>query len=329
MNRATLKDISDKLNLSISTVSRALKNHPDISDKTKQKVMELAELMEYEPNVMAVNLRKQSSNLFGVIVPKIANLFYESFITAIEFEARKNGYNVLILQSNNDVTTEIENLKLCKINRVAGIFICINSEESSTKIYDKYVDDGIPIVFFDNVPAAGSYNKICTPDEESAVMALKSLLDKQKKNILMVLGNEKLSITQKRKQAIDDYLQNKASLKKTFLFCGSTEEAYKKTFNQLSKANKIDAIFCMSDEVLIGAMQAVQELKIKVPKQLSVIAISNGFIPNLYSPKITYVETSGYNLGMLAMQRMTAYLKGNTQPSTLLLPARLSIGESI
>ena len=119
---ATLKKISTQLNLSISTVSRALKNHPDISENTKRKVKELAALMEYEPNTYAVNLRTNVSRIFGLIVPVISNLFYESFISAVEEDARKLGYSLMILQSGNDSMIEIENLKLCKQTRVAGIF---------------------------------------------------------------------------------------------------------------------------------------------------------------------------------------------------------------
>ena len=147
---ATLKKISAQLNLSISTVSRALKNHPDISANTKRKVNELAALMEYEPNTYAINLRTNKSNVFGLIVPAISNMFYDSFIAAAEEGARKNGYSLMILQSGDDPLQEAENLKLCKHSRVDGIFISVAPESSSADIFLKYQKAGIPIIFFNS-----------------------------------------------------------------------------------------------------------------------------------------------------------------------------------
>src|SRR5438132_1127583 len=106
MITATLKKISQMLGLSISTVSRALKDHPDISEKTKQRVTELANALDYEPNANAIHLRTSKNNLFGLIVPSVSNFFYDSFIGAVEEECRKNNYSLLILQSGDDAAVE-------------------------------------------------------------------------------------------------------------------------------------------------------------------------------------------------------------------------------
>src|SRR5689334_2211123 len=124
--RATLKNISRALNMSISTISRALKNHPDISEETKKRVQEAATMMDYEPNTFAINLRTDKRNIVGVIIPSLSNFFYQSFITSVEEEAKKNNYSVLILQSSDNPETEIENLKLCRLNRVAAVFVSIS-----------------------------------------------------------------------------------------------------------------------------------------------------------------------------------------------------------
>jgi len=136
----TLKKISDKLQISISTVSRALKNHPDISEHTKQKVKELAELMDYEPNSYAISLRTNNSKVFCIMVPQISNLFYHSFIGAVEEEARLHGYSLMILQSGNDPEIEIANLKLCRQNRVAGIFVSISNSTTDIQPFLKMAD---------------------------------------------------------------------------------------------------------------------------------------------------------------------------------------------
>ena len=128
MTNTTLKKISEILGLSISTISRALKDHPDISAKTKQLVVELATTLDYEPNVNAINLRTSNSKLFGLIVPSIANQFYNSFVASVEEECRRNGYSLMILQSGDDPSIELTNLKLCRQNRITGLFVCISPE---------------------------------------------------------------------------------------------------------------------------------------------------------------------------------------------------------
>ena len=128
MTNTTLKKISEGLGLSISTISRALKNHPDISEKTKKRVIELANTLDYEPNINAINLRSSNSKLFGLIIPSISNLFYNSFTSSVEEDCRRNGYTLMILQSGDDPEIEISNLKLFRQNRITGLFICLSPD---------------------------------------------------------------------------------------------------------------------------------------------------------------------------------------------------------
>ncbi len=327
--RSTLKNISDKLNISISTVSRALKNHPDISDATKRKVKELAVLMEYEPNTYAVNLRTNVSKVFGLIVPAISNLYYESFISAVEEDARRSGYSLMILQSGNDPVTEIENLKLCKQNRVAGIFICIATHTAQTETYLKYIEAGIPLVFFDNVPDIDSCNKVCQADEEAATIAAATIIKYNYKKVVALFGSPELSITRKRMDAFKKTFEKEAPGIPLFIYNAGSSLHARKIVKDFFKSKKADHIFCMSDEILIGVMQATYELKLKIPGDVSVMAISNGFIPGLFNPAITYVETSGYKLGKLAMKRMSDHLNGQTFSRVIILPSILVEGASM
>src|SRR5512139_1711247 len=148
--RATLKNISHALNMSISTVSRALKNHPDISEETKKRVQEAAAMMEYEPNTFAINLRTDKRDMVGIIIPYISNFFYQSFIAAVEEEAKKNAYSVLILQSSDNPETEIENLKICRLNRVAAVFVSISPTTRDISPFLK-LSQNTPVIFFDKV----------------------------------------------------------------------------------------------------------------------------------------------------------------------------------
>lgn len=311
MTNTTLKKISEVLGLSISTISRALKNHPDISENTKQKVVEIANLLDYEPNVNAIHLRTRKNNVFGLIVPSISNYFYDSFIASVEEESRKNNYSLLILQSGDNAAIELENIKLCRQNRITGLFACLSSNTTSIDAYTKLKEQDIPVIFFDKVPDAGNCNKVCVADTLSATIAANALLSKNKKKILALFGNPQLLITKKRLAAFTETCNkkiNKISVQNVHV--SSAGEAEKMTDKYLLQ--KPDSIFCMSDEILTGVMKSIQKNRLRIPEDISIIAISNGFLPKLYYPEITYVKTSGYELGKLAFTTMLACLGGST-----------------
>ena len=329
MANATLKKIAQVLDLSISTVSRALKNHPDISQSTKQKVMELAETLEYEPNAVAVNLRSKNTKVFGIMIPSITNNFYDSFIAAVEEEVKHAGYSLMILQSNDDPETEIENLKIYRQNRVSGVFICLAKETTNLDAFHKMKDAGIPVVFFDKVPDDDSYNRVCIADKDAAVIAAEALMNRQKKNILAIFGNTHMSITKRRLKAFQETLSADKKITLSIEYAGTTEEAenISNTYFQLKK--QPDAVFCMSDEILMGVMKTVQKLKLEVPDQTGIIALSDGFFPKLYYPEITFVETSGYRLGKLACERMMECVNGKEEAREIFVNSRFVDGGSL
>ncbi len=328
MTNTTLKKISEVLGLSISTISRALKNHPDISEKTKKKVVELAQTLDYEPNVNAINLRTSHSKLFGLIVPSLNNPFYFSFISAIEKLSRKNGYSLMILQSKDDPITEIANLKLFRQNRIAGLFACISPDTNDIEPFLKLKEQEIPVIFFDKVPENDHCNKVCVADSYAGTLAASALAAKGFKKILGFFGNPHLLMTKKRLTAFSTTIKEKNSKAEVIIdYAMSSVEAETKTFDHLKE--KPAAIFCMSDEILVGVMSAVQKSRLLVPADIAIIAISDGFIPKLYYPAITYVETSGYKLGKLAFSSMLSSLVDADFEQELISDAVLVEGGSI
>jgi len=328
MNNTTLKKISEILGLSISTISRALKDHPDISDKTKQRVVELATTLDYEPNANAINLRTSHSKLFGLIVPSISNWFYNSFIASIEEESRRNGYSLMILQSGDDPLIEITNLKLCRQNRITGLFVCISPETTNIEPFLKLKELDIPVIFFDKVPDTGNCNKVCVADSLSATMAANAILNKKKKKVLGLFGNTHLLMTRKRLEAFRETINEKVNKVKLITdHASSFEEAEALMLQHLKE--KPDAVFCMSDEIMTGVMKAIQKKGLKVPEDIAVITISNGAAPKLYYPEITYVETSGHKLGKLAFSSMMACLGGSTFIQELTIESVLVEGGSL
>lgn len=328
MNNTTLKKISEILGLSISTISRALKDHPDISDKTKQRVVELATTLDYEPNANAINLRTSNSKLFGLIAPSIGNTFYNSFIAAVEEECRKAGYSLMILQSGDDPSVELASLKLCRQNRVTGLFVCITPETTNIEAFLKLKEIEVPVIFFDKVPEDPTCNKVCVADAASATTAAMAIINKKKKKVLALFGNANLLITKKRlgafKQTIEDHGNKIKIITDTAM---STAQAEEQMLDHLK--DKPDTVFCMSDEILMGVMKALQRKNLRVPEDISVITISNGEIPKLYYPEITYVETSGAKLGKLAFSRMMVCLAGSTFIQNLTIDSVLVEGGSL
>lgn len=325
----TLKKLSEKLNLSISTVSRALKNHPDISEATKTRVKELAEILEYEPNSFAIQLRTNKSTEIGIIVPAVSNFFYDSFISAVEEDARLHGYSVLIMQSGESAEVEIENLKSLKNHRIAGIFVSVTTQTNNITPFLKLQDAGIPVIFFDRVPEFEACNKVCLSDDMAANIAAKELIAKNKKNVLGLFGHPSLTICKNRAASFIKTFETFAPQTKLHIEFASDEDAKKVTKNYLGRKDKPDAVFCMGDLLLIGAMQAIFDLNLNVPNDVGVITISNGFIPALFNPKITYVETSGYKLGKLAFSRMLECLSGKTFIRKLYIDSFLMPGGSL
>lgn len=325
----TLKKLSEKLNLSISTISRALKNHPDISESTKSRVKELAEMLEYEPNNFAIQLRTNKSNELGIIVPSVSNFFYDSFIAAVEEDARRHGYSVLIMQSGDSAELEIENLKSLKNHRITGVFVSVTTCTTDISAFLKLQDSGIPVIFFDRVPEFEACNKVCLSDDTAASIAAKELIQKQKKNVLALFGHPALSISQKRAESFKKTFELLSPETKLDIKFSSDEEAKYITKQYLEKEDRPDAIFCMGDLLLISAMQSIFESTLRVPEDIGVISISNGFIPALFNPKITYVETSGYKLGKLAFSRMLECVNGKTFIRKLYIDSFLIPGGSL
>lgn len=329
MQQSTLKKMSEVLGISISTVSRALKDHPDISAATKQKVKELAKAMEYEPNAYAVQLRTRRSNVLGVLVPSITNMFYDSFIAAVEEDARANGYSVLIMQSGDSAVTEADSLQVFRKNMVMGLFAAVTVETDDMSQFDKMELMDVPVVYIDRVPYGKKYTKVSMADADAARIAAEAIIQKKKKKVLALMGHPHLSLTKLREEAFVHTFKTKAPATELILHHPDTTiPSYEIAYREL-KENKPDVVFCMGDLILMGVMKAVHELNLKVPDDLSIIGISNGFIPALYHPKITYVETSGHKLGKLAFEQMMFRLKDEPVAENVCVPSILIDGGSL
>ena len=259
----TLKKISEMLSISISTVSRALKNHPDISEKTKQKVNDLATMLDYEPNPHAIQLSSKTSNVLGLIVPKVSDLFYTSFIDAVEEDSRKNGYSLIILKTDNDAEVEVNHVKFCKKQRVAGLFASVTPDTVNLDVFERLKEVEIPVIFYDRVPSTDKFIRACFADRTAAILAAETILKKKKKKVLAIFGDTHISITQQRMQAFKEiFKQQKVSNRLAIKHANNYLESNEVVLAHFNSGEIPDTVFCMSDEILVGAMKALQILNL-------------------------------------------------------------------
>ena len=326
----TVFELSKILKISASTVSRALKNHPDIAPETRKRVLDLAKELDYVPNLQAVGLRTNKSREFAVVVPNLSGFFYHSFITALESAAGKVGYSLFILLSGDDPAMEEAHIKLCRQRKVAGVFACITPGTQNLLPFSRLLHVKIPVIFFDKVPIHDEFVKVCVADEQAAKIAASTLIQSNRKKILSIFGDMHLSISRRRHDTfVRTFEEGGSSDKLTIEMATNSDQARELAIRWLSDEEKPDAIFCMSDEILIGVMKAIQILGRSIPDEVGVIAISNGFFPKVYYPEITYVETSGEKLGQLAFDTMIGYLNGDHNTSEYTVESMLVAGGSL
>jgi LacI family transcriptional regulator len=307
MKRTTIKDLADLLQISISTVSRALSNHPDISDAVKKRVKEAAETFNYIPNDFAINFRKKSSKVIGLIIPKMSMFFVPSIIEGISAKLNKEGYQFFMLSSEESLEIEKENLQTCANSRVDGVLISLTSQTQSFDHFKKLEDLGIPVVVFDKSLSEEKFDQVIFNNEKDAEECAKKLVKHNCKNILAIFGNNDLEITGKRKKSFMGFLEKYPEINCKSIFCDSAEQV-KDKLDIILEYEAFDGIFAMSDETLAGLNYALK-LKGLSAKQFKVVAISEGIFPKYLNPHYEFEKNDGIKMGMMAANILLEKIK--------------------
>ncbi len=300
MKRTTIKDIAEKLQINISTVSRALSNHPDISDPVKAKVREMAELLHYHPSDFAINFRKKSSKVIGLIIPKLSMFFIPSIIEGISAKLNNDGYKFFILSSEESLEIEAENLLTCSNSRVDGILISLTKETKSLDHFKIAEDLGIPVVIFDKSIDQKLFDQVLFDSVDSAERCAERLINDGCQKILAIFGNENLEITEKRKLAFTKKMQLHPNIKCKIIHSDSAEIAKEKT-ELILDYEDFDGFFAMSDEILAGLNIALVNRNIAI-KEKKVIAISEGILPKYLNSSYEFEKNDGLKMGVKAAE---------------------------
>ncbi len=309
MKRITIKDLADLLQISTSTVSRALSNHPDISDAVKKRVKEAAETFNYIPNDFAINFRKKSTKVIGLIIPKMSMFFIPSIIEGISAKFNKEGYKFFILSSEESLEIEKENLQTCANSRVDGVLISLTSKTQDFAHFKKLDDLGIPVVLFDKSLSEQKYDQVVFNNEKDAEECAKKLVHYQCKNILAIFGDKDLEITEKRKKSFENYLNNYSEINYKSIFCDSAEMV-KEKLEIILEYEKFDGIFAMSDETLAGLNYALKIRGLSA-KPYKIIAISEGIFPKYLNPHYEFIKNDGIKMGMMASSILLEKIKNS------------------
>ena len=295
-----LKELAKELNLSISSVSRALRDSKEISLSTKKIVLAKAKELNYHANPFASNLRRQKSKTIAVVIPEIANNFFSLAINGAESYAQKKGFHVLIYQTHDDLQQEISISKHLQNGRVDGILVSLSSQTADTTHLKDLKNKGIPLVFFDRVAENINAPKITTNDYESGFKATEHLIENGCKKIAFLSISDKLSIANKRMNGyLDAAKKHGIAINENHIIkCDTDKEANTILIKKLLQLpDRPDAILACVEELAVSSYVICQELKLNIPRDIKIISFSNLQTADILNPSLTTITQPAYEIG--------------------------------
>lgn len=301
----TIYDIAERLNLATSTISRALKDHHSISDKTIKKVKKTAEEMGFVPNTLAAGLRGNKSKTIGVLIPTITQPFLSSLISGIEVTARKSDYSVIIMQSHDSYEEEVNMAKSLYSSRVSGVICSLAMETKDTSHFQQFSNNNIPLVFVDRVPKGYNTFRVVIDNYTAGYKATKHLIDQGCKRIAhMTAGSEFGNLYNERKRGyVDALTENNLPLQEELIINlnAMTYEEGVKACNKLFDLKPIpDGLFAPGDILAVSAVQTAKKRGIKVPEDFAIIGFNNDPISEIIEPNISTITHPAEKMGKAA-----------------------------
>ncbi|SDZ91608.1 LacI family transcriptional regulator [Psychroflexus halocasei] len=306
--KPTLKIIAKELDVSISTVSKALRDSKEISEETKQKVKAFAKLYNYKPNNIALSLKNRKTKTLGVIIPEIVHHFFTTVISGIENYANQRGYNVIVGLSNESFDKEVLNLDMLANGSIDGFIISLAKETLQKKDYHhlrETIDQGIPIVMFDRVLDEISCDKVVVDDIETSQKAVQKLIDSGAKNIAIITTEDYVSVGKLRTRGyVKTLAQNKIQLDESLILKIddhlNEENHLEKLEHQVKEflqSKNIDAILAVNELYAITAMKVARAIGYRIPENLQVIGFTDGVLSKHAYPPLTTVSQHGKEMG--------------------------------
>ncbi|OIQ30086.1 MAG: LacI family transcriptional regulator [Bacteroidetes bacterium MedPE-SWsnd-G2] len=310
--KVTLKQIAKELDVSISTVSKALRNSAEISEDTKLKVQAFAKLYNYRPNNIALSLKNRKTRTLGVIIPEIVHHFFSKVIKGIEVVANKRGYNVIVGLSNESFDKEVLNMEMLANGSIDGFILSISKETLQNQDYHHFtetINQGMPIVMFDRVVNDIDCDKVVVDDYSGSINAVSHLINKGCKNIAIITTKDYVSVGKLRTQGYIQALEDNGIQAKPSLILKVDDrqvsddnlEVLETIIGEMFKENpQIDGVFAVNELYALTAMKVARNMGITIPEQLQVIGFTDGVLSKHANPSLTAVSQHADLIGQTA-----------------------------
>ncbi|WP_215223710.1 LacI family DNA-binding transcriptional regulator [Echinicola shivajiensis] len=333
--KATIHDIASKLGITASTVSRALNNHPRISDATKKLVQKAAKEVNYQPNNIAAALRNGRSKLIGIVVPTANRNFFSSVVRGIEEIANQLNYKVIICQSYENFEKETQTVDALLSARVDGIIMSIGKNTDDFEHLERVVEKGIPLVLFDRITEEVAVNQVVIDDYIGAYKSVEHLIENGFTKIAHFTNPRKINIYSERLRGYADALKDNGIPFDQNLIIESNmqlEDGQQSTLKMLEEGIDFDAIFSSSDYAAMGALQILKEKGIKVPEDVGIAGFGNEPFTSFTTPSLTTVDQVSIPMGNVAAELFFELLKADPKKfvpqKTVLKPELIIRGSS-
>ena len=329
--RISLKDLARELGVSIATVSRALRNSPEIGTEMQQRVKELARQLNYRPNPFAQSLRKEAPRIIGVVVPNLVTHYYASVLDGIEEEAAEEGYSVISANSHEDVEAETRAIDNFIWMHVEGIVACLAQTTTDYAHFEELSEMGIPLVFFGRTCLAEKFSSVKANGDEAAQLATEHLISTGCRRIAFVGGPNHLDMVRRRKHGYLEALREaRIPIDRNLVACGSIDYklAMERTKEMLLQPERPDAILAFNDIITFAALTAIRTVGLRVPEDVSLIGFTDDAHVQYVTPRLTAIEDQSKLMGRTACRLLLDNISGNHKICHKIVPQKLVIRES-
>lgn len=306
--KITLKHIARELDVSISTVSKALKNSEEIGQDTKDKIQAFAKLYNYRPNNIAISLKNKRTKNIGVVIPDIVHHFFTTVFRGIEHYANKRGYNVIVCVSDESFDKEVINMEMLANGSIDGFIMALSGETQLKNDYNhlkEVTEQGIPLVLFDRVTDEIQCDKVIINDEEAAFHAVKKLIASGRKKIALVTTENYLNVSAKRAQGYSRALKEAGiPVDKSLILQLPYQQEDERLSENFFRKCEMDAVLCVNEIFAVKCMGIAQKFGKRVPEDIAFIGFTDGILSRYSTPSLTSVDQHGEHMGEIAAQML-------------------------
>ena len=330
-HRTSLKDLAQELGVSIATVSRALRNSPEIGREMQEKVKALAKQLNYRPNPFAQSLRKEAPHVIGVVVPNLVTHYYAAVLDGIEAEARKSGYSVISANTHEDSEAEVRAIDNFISLHVEGIVACLSQSTTDYSHFEEIAQMGIPLVFFGRTCLRDNFSSVTANGDEAAQQATQHLIDTGSRRIAFIGGPNHLDMVRRRKHGYLEALrENHIPIERELVVCEKIDYQWglEAVTRLLKMDNRPDAILAFNDIITFAAFTAIKEAGLRIPEDVALIGFTDDPHAGYVTPRLSLIADQSQLMGQTACQLLLKNIGGDSKIYKKIVPQELVIRDT-